>query len=64
MDYGLPDHDGGSLAHELKKKVRTVPIVMISGAGDLQEKPPSVDVLFAKPTDPAILLKAIADLLN
>lgn len=64
MDYGLPDHDGGLLADELKKKVRTVPIVMISGAGDLQEKPPSVDILFAKPTDPAILLKAIADLLN
>jgi DNA-binding response OmpR family regulator len=63
LDYGLPDHDGGRLATDLKK-TRPIPIVMISGAGDLQEKPPSVDVLFAKPTDPTLLLKTIADLVT
>jgi hypothetical protein len=51
------------LATDLKK-TRPIPIVMISGAGDLQEKPPSVDVLFAKPTDPTLLLKTIADLVT
>jgi two-component system KDP operon response regulator KdpE len=64
LDYGLPDHDGGRLATELKNMTGSLPIVMISGAGDLQEKPPSVDTLFAKPTDPSLLLKTIADLLN
>lgn len=64
LDYGLPDHDGGRLAEELKKKRSTMPIVMISGAGDLQEKPPSVDILFAKPTDPSLLLQTISDLLK
>lgn len=64
MDYGLPDHDGGRLAENFKKQASTIPIVMISGAGDLQEKPPDVDVLFAKPTDPALLLKTIGDLVR
>ena len=64
MDYGLPDNDGGHLAESFKKKASNIPIVMISGAGDLEEKPPDVDVLFAKPTDPALLLKTIGDLLR
>jgi DNA-binding response OmpR family regulator len=64
MDYGLPDHDGGRLAEELKKGSGSIPIVMISGAGDLHQKPLAVDILFAKPTDPALLLRTIADLLN
>ncbi len=64
MDYGLPDHDGGHLAASFKSRASNIPIVMISGAGDLEEKPPDVDVLFAKPTDPALLLKTISDLLR
>jgi two-component system KDP operon response regulator KdpE len=62
LDYGLPDHNGGRLASDLKK-MRQLPIVMISGASDLEEKPAFVDVLFAKPTDPSLLLKAIGQLL-
>lgn len=64
MDYGLPDHDGGTLAERIKKQASNVPILMISGAGDLQEKPEWVDVLFAKPTDPELLLNTIRDLLQ
>lgn len=64
MDYGLPDHDGGRLAANFKAKASNIPIVMISGVGDLEGKPPAVDVLFAKPTDPALLLKTIGDLLG
>ena len=64
MDYGLPDHDGGRLAATFKAQAKHIPIVMISGAGDLQEKPLDVDILFAKPTDPALLLKTIRDLLG
>ncbi len=64
MDYALPDMDGGHLADRMKARSPKLPIIMISGAGDLQEKPPSVDVLFPKPTDPGILLKTIGDLLR
>jgi two-component system KDP operon response regulator KdpE len=64
MDYGLPDHDGGRLAANFKATASHIPIVMISGAGDLEGKPQAVDVLFAKPTDPALLLKTIRDLLG
>jgi two-component system, OmpR family, KDP operon response regulator KdpE len=63
LDYGLPDIDGGTLATELRK-IRHVPIVMISGDGQLLGKPAAADVLFAKPTDPTLLIKTVGDLLK
>ena len=58
VDHGLPGIDGSRLALYLKK-IKPVPVIMLSGNPDL--KPPSgaVDVFLAKPQNPSDLLRAI-----
>ena len=62
LDHGLPGINGTSLAAHLKK-IRDVPVLMLSGDVELCQ-PPSVDLLLVKPQPPKKLLAAVAQLLR
>lgn len=62
LDYFLPDGTGSELADEFKR-AGNVPVIMMTGSAELQEKPVSVDVLLGKPCSIPDLLAAITSLL-
>ncbi len=61
LDHILCEGEGAVLAKSLKK-IRDIPILMLSGWADLQ-KPSCVDVLMIKPQDPKVLLATVLSLL-
>lgn len=63
VDHGLPGVDGSTLALQLKK-IRSVPVIMLSGNPDLKPSPGAVDLFLAKPQNPADLLNAIGKLVG
>lgn len=63
VDHGLPGIDGSTLALDLKK-IKPVPVIMLSGNPDLKPSTGAVDLFLAKPQNPADLLNAIEKLVG
>jgi DNA-binding response OmpR family regulator len=65
LDVVLPGLDGRKVAERLRadERTRAVPIVFMSGAGELVDGPAGVDVL-AKPFDPVELSRRVGEVLR
>jgi CheY-like chemotaxis protein len=62
VDHGLPGVSGSELADPFKR-LRLVPVLMLSGSALLQARPDSVDLLLAKPCSVPELMEGIESLL-
>jgi CheY-like chemotaxis protein len=65
-DRAMPSMSGDELANAIKVLAPRVPIIMVSGFGDMMlgvdERPAGVDMVLGKPVDPGMLRKTIAEL--
>jgi CheY-like chemotaxis protein len=63
-DRGMPGLDGDRLAAAIKARAPTMPVVMLTGYGDLMnaasERPPGVDLILSKPITLQRLRAALA----
>jgi DNA-binding response OmpR family regulator len=61
VDHVLPGITGSELAGRFKR-VKNVPVLMLTGGLGLREKPGSVDLLFVKPCSVPVLLEGVESL--
>jgi CheY-like chemotaxis protein len=63
-DRTMPEMDGDRLAKEIKKRMATMPVVLLTGHGDMMaaagEKPEGVDLVVSKPFTMATLQQTLA----
>lgn len=59
-DLGMPDMDGNELARRLQMERPDLPIILISGYGDVETERP----LLRKPFAPDVLVRKVAEVLD
>jgi DNA-binding NtrC family response regulator len=63
-DRSMPEMEGDELAREVKKRRPEVPVILITGFGDIMEatgeKPEGVDIVMSKPFTMAGLQNTLA----
>lgn len=66
-DRAMPDMNGDVVTREIKKQNPRIPIIMLTGFGDLmkdrQEQPEGVDIILGKPSSMTDVKRAMAELL-
>ena len=65
-DQAMPGLNGGELAGLIKALAPTVPVILITGFGDILEatdaQPAGVDLILTKPVSMAVLRETLAEL--
>ena len=63
LDYAMPGVDGGSIAQEMKRCKKSVPIVLVSASAVPEDTATCVDCRIEKGQGPLLLLETIAQFL-
>ena len=63
LDYVMPGADGGSIAQEMKRCKKSVPIVLVSASAVPEDTATCVDCRIEKGQGPLLLLETIAQFL-